>query len=94
MAKVFLFEPCFNAPSIRLKIYVYRAFCRTLGDVKVAYSQMAQWGTWQLHLRQQLPQFVAEFCNIKCFPWVEKKVFFAILNFQDIPGPILALRLL
>ena len=51
------------APSMCLKRDVFRAFTSTLSDVKVAYLQMAQWGTWQLHLRQQLPHF-AEFCNI------------------------------
>ena len=52
--------------------------------------QMAQWGTWQLHLRQQLPHF-AEFCNILLYilytftvsRGLEKKRFFAILDFQD-----------
>ena len=50
-------------PSMCLKRDVFRAFTSTLSDVKLAYLQMAQWGTWQLHLRQQLPHF-AEFCNI------------------------------
>ena len=78
------------APSMCLKRDVFRAFTSTLSDVKVAYFADGAMG----HMAVAFAPAASSLCRvlqylavytvyIHCFPWLEKKRFFAILDFQD-----------